>query len=96
MGGLLKIALTKGSAPEEMEFKDIIYWVKQILGLAIGIAFGIFKLQGIVSILIGLAALSGISILYSKRYLEVDEDEIENSQLFTEGIGIGAASFMVN
>ena len=92
----LALALKKGSNPKKKEFDTIMHWVKQILGLIIGASFGVFKLQGVLFFVLGIAAFSLIALLYSKNYLEVDEDDIENTEIITSAFMNGLFSFLVS
>lgn len=91
----LKVALTAGSSPEIKQFKDIMHWFKQIMGFLVGLFLGIFKVSGFAGIIAGLLIIVVASILYAQKYLEVDEDEIENSTIVTEGFQFALMSFFV-
>lgn len=45
--GLLSLVLAKGSQPDKEKFERIMFPVKQILGLALGILCGYLQLTGI-------------------------------------------------
>ena len=70
-------ALTKGS-PQQLkrdEFLDILFWVRQLIGLAIGLIAGVFGLTGYPVFIIYIAGLYGGSQVYYSKYLEVDESD---------------------
>lgn len=55
---------------------DILFVVKQVLGLVLGIAIGVIGLQGFMGIGAYLAVSSAICYLYLFRYIQVDEDVV--------------------
>ena len=94
-GNLLKTALSRGSEPKGKDLSIILHWFKQIVGLLVGSAFGVLKVSGLFGLLLGVAAVCGIGYLYAKNYLMVDEDEVENTEILSEGMGVGFACFML-
>ena len=52
--------------------------------MATGLTFGILGFTGLMSVLAGIA-ISNLSILYYVRnYLDLDDDDIENYEVYTE------------
>lgn len=51
MSKLLSKCLTPGTSPNKKEFAEIMFPVKQLLGLAIGIALGLTQMTGILGII---------------------------------------------
>lgn len=50
MSKLLSLCLTPGTSPTKAEFTRIMFPVKQLLGLAIGLALGICQITGIMGV----------------------------------------------
>jgi hypothetical protein len=55
---------------------DILFVVKQVLGLVLGIAIGILGLHGFMGIGGYLALSSAVCYIYLFRYIQVDEDVV--------------------
>lgn len=91
----LSLALTRGSSPTRKQFEEIVHWFKQIIGIILGITFGLLKLQGILAIIGGVVLISVISIVYGQNYLECDEDEVENTHMITDAFMISFFCFLV-
>ncbi|PIK61954.1 hypothetical protein BSL78_01097 [Apostichopus japonicus] len=63
-----KRALTaKSSWPEKDEFLDVIYWTRQVIGILLGIVWGIVPLKGF----IGLALWFGLSYTLHSILIDV-------------------------
>ena len=66
-----------------------------ILSICVGLLFGFLGFKGIVSIILGVAATNVPVLLYVRHYLDLDDDDIENYQIYTEAFMPGFASFML-
>lgn len=65
-------AFTPESELSKEEIADILFVVKQVLGLLIGIAIGISGLHGILGIGAYLILSSAVCYVYLFRYIQVD------------------------
>ncbi len=74
-----------GYSPKLSEYLDFCIVFKQIIGLIIGVMFGFLGFQGIGVIVSYLIISSLITLYYSRNYIEIDEDEIENYQIYSSG-----------
>lgn len=52
---------------------------KQIIGLVVGILNAFLMVKGMLGFIFFFSSQYILGLLYSKNYLEIDEDEIENS-----------------
>ena len=87
--------LQRDSEPVIEEYSHFSLLFKQILGLSIGITFGILGIQGMVGF-IGFVLISSLlSLVYAKNYLGIDEEDIENFKLLSEGFFSGFIVFLL-
>lgn len=86
----------KSSWPDKEEFLDVIYWLRQILGVIIGLAWGILAIQGAVGLVLFAALNAGLVYVYFSAFQAVDEEEYGGAwELTKEGFMTSAASFLV-
>ncbi|CAH1779020.1 unnamed protein product [Owenia fusiformis] len=78
------------------EFLDVIYWLKQILGLLLGCVWGILPLKGFVGLLLFFAINSLIVYVYFNSFQKVDEEEYGGlGEILKEGLMTSFATFLV-
>ncbi|XP_054720292.1 GEL complex subunit OPTI-like [Uloborus diversus] len=82
--------------PDKDEFLDVIYWARQILGVVIGLAWGLVPLKGIIGLL-SFCIINAVSLYtYSTAFQKVDEEEFGGAwELMKEGFMTSFASFLV-
>lgn len=90
-------AITSNSVwHDKDEFLDVIYWSRQVLGIIIGIIWGIIPLQGFTAIALFAAINCGIVYLYCLNFQKIDEDEYGGVwELLKEGFITSFACFSV-
>jgi hypothetical protein len=90
-------ALSSQSAwPDKEEFLDVIYWLRQIVGVLLGLIWGVIAIQGLVGIVLFAAINAGLLYLYFSGYQSVDEEEYGGVwELTKEGFVTSFASFLV-
>ena len=97
VSSLVKKALAKNSTWDDKEdLLDVVYWIRQMLAVLLGIAFGTFPLIGIFGILLycGISTLS--MNLYVTEYQQQDLEEYGGFfELAKEGFMSAFASFLV-
>ncbi|KAF4530372.1 hypothetical protein B566_EDAN018426 [Ephemera danica] len=82
--------------PDKEEFLDVIYWARQVLGILIGIVWGILPLKGIVALILFVVVNAGLIYLYFSTFQNVDEEEFGGAwELTKEGFMTSFASFLV-
>ncbi|KAK0091809.1 hypothetical protein PV326_002667 [Microctonus aethiopoides] len=57
------------------EFLDVIYWSRQVIGIILGIAWGLIPLKGFVGLLLFVLVNVGSTYLYMSSYQQIDEEE---------------------
>lgn len=78
------------------EFLDVIYWLRQILGIVLGIAWGLLPLKGIFGLALFFAVNVLITYLYMSSFQKVDEEEYGGlSEILKEGLMTSFSSFLV-
>ncbi|XP_053309772.1 respirasome Complex Assembly Factor 1 [Spea bombifrons] len=78
------------------EFLDVIYWIRQILAIILGVIWGIVPLKGFVGIAIFCALNAGLLYLYFSSFQQVDEEEYGGTwELTKEGFMTSFALFLV-
>jgi len=77
------------------DLSDVIYWIRQWLGLIVGIAFGVGQITGFVGH-IGFVLLNGLLLyVYYAKYLRVDDEELGRWDLLSEGFGPSYGMFLL-
>ncbi|KAK2184245.1 hypothetical protein NP493_275g03015 [Ridgeia piscesae] len=97
MTTFLKSISASSSWPDKDEFLDVVYWMRQIMGLAFGLIWGIFPLNGILAILLFFVINSLIVYLYYNTFQQVDEEEFGGvGEILKEGLMTSFATFLVS
>ena len=60
MGTINKVYTPNSEWPEKEEFLDVIYWSRQIIGLVLGLLWGLLPLKGFIGIFLFAALSAGI------------------------------------
>ncbi|CAL1532364.1 unnamed protein product [Lymnaea stagnalis] len=93
--------LSKAFTPEfqwtdKDEFLDVIYWIRQILGLMLGLVWGIIPLKGFIGLALFLLVNVAIVYIYYNSFQKVDEEEYGGaSEILKEGLMTSFSSFLV-
>ncbi|XP_076109702.1 GEL complex subunit OPTI-like isoform X2 [Mytilus galloprovincialis] len=100
-GSLIKASLNKALRAEaewddKDEFLDVIYWMRQILGLILGIVWGLIPLKGIIGLVLFLAVNVGIVYFYYNSFQKIDDEEYGGpSEILKEGLMTSFSTFVV-
>ncbi|XP_025115940.1 uncharacterized protein C20orf24 homolog [Pomacea canaliculata] len=79
------------------EFLDVIYWMRQIMGVVLGLLWGLIPLKGILGIALFLLVNVAIVYIYSSSFQKVDEEEYGGiGEILKEGLMTSFSSFMVS
>ena len=84
-------------AQEEFpELPEVLHWMRQLLGIACGVVWGIVALEGWVAIA-GFVALNAVvPHLYCTNFIQIAEDEWKPTELLQEGFASSFALFLVS
>ncbi|XP_034938927.1 respirasome Complex Assembly Factor 1 [Chelonus insularis] len=90
-------AITANSEwPDKDEFLDVIYWSRQVIGIILGIIWGIIPLKGFVALVLFALVNAGSTYLYMSSFQQIDEDEFGGVwELTKEGFMTSFAGFLV-
>jgi hypothetical protein len=79
------------------EFLDVLYWLRQVLCLVLGLVWGVIPLHGYVGMTLFLAVSAGVVYSYFALYQRVEEEEYGGAwELLKEGFMTSFAVFLVN
>ncbi|XP_014670362.1 PREDICTED: uncharacterized protein C20orf24 homolog [Priapulus caudatus] len=79
------------------EFLDVIYWIRQVLGLIIGITWGVVAMKGFAGIISFSLLNAGLVYIYFNNFQKVEEEEYGGAwEITKEGFMTSFASFMVS
>ena len=78
IGSIVSRAFTANSEWDEKDdFLDVVYWIRQVVGVIIGICFGVVGVKGAVGIA-GFAAINaGVVYAYCSAFQSIDEEVSE-------------------
>jgi len=93
----LSLALTPNSNwPEKDHLLDALYWLRQVLGLALGLLFGLIPLKGLLALALFAAASVAAGYFYCTSFQGVDEEDYGGLwELTKEGFMTSFAGFLV-
>ncbi|XP_011493922.1 PREDICTED: uncharacterized protein C20orf24 homolog [Ceratosolen solmsi marchali] len=81
---------------DKEEFLDVIYWARQVIGIIVGIAWGLIPLKGFLGLLLFVLVNAGSLYLYFSSFQQVDEEEFGGAwELTKEGFMTSFAGFLV-
>ncbi|KAG1703662.1 hypothetical protein GQR58_004133 [Nymphon striatum] len=82
--------------PDKDEFLDVIYWIRQILGIVLGITWGIIPLKGILGLALFVFINAALIYVYFSSFQKVDGEEYGGPwELTKEGFMTSFACFLV-
>ncbi|TRY79694.1 hypothetical protein TCAL_11005 [Tigriopus californicus] len=95
--GLIGQALTANSEwAEKDDFLDVIYWARQILGVLLGLVFGLLGVTGAIGLIGFAAGNAGALYAYWTLFQGVDEEEYGGAwEMTKEGFMTSLAGFLV-
>ncbi|CAD5232161.1 unnamed protein product [Bursaphelenchus xylophilus] len=90
-------ALQKNSEwADKDDLLDVLYWGRQILGLLVGIVWGLIPLKGLLAILIYVAISTFAGHFYVTSYQGQDEENFGGFwELAKEGFASAVATFLI-
>ncbi|XP_067137642.1 GEL complex subunit OPTI [Centruroides vittatus] len=82
--------------PDKDEFLDVIYWARQIIGILLGLAWGLLPLKGFFGIALFCIVNAICVYVYSSNFQKVDAEEYGGIwELIKEGFMTSFAGFLV-
>ncbi|KAM4738300.1 GEL complex subunit OPTI [Anableps anableps] len=81
---------------EKDEFLDVIYWLRQIIAVILGVIWGVAPLKGFLGIAIFCVINAGVLYVYFSSFQQIDEEEYGGTwELTKEGFMTSFALFLV-
>ncbi|KAM4570566.1 uncharacterized protein RAB5IF [Fundulus heteroclitus] len=81
---------------EKDEFLDVIYWLRQIIAVILGVIWGVAPLKGFLGIAIFCVINAGLLYVYFSSFQQIDEEEYGGTwELTKEGFMTSFALFLV-
>ncbi|BFZ19260.1 hypothetical protein BsWGS_22299 [Bradybaena similaris] len=93
--------LSKALTPEfqwsdKDEFLDVIYWMRQIMGVVLGLIWGILPLKGFLGLALFLLVNVAIVYIYYNSFQKAEEEEYGGAiEILKEGLMTSFSSFLV-
>ncbi|XP_064466988.1 GEL complex subunit OPTI-like [Ornithodoros turicata] len=82
--------------PDKDEFLDVLYWSRQILGILLGLAWGLVPLKGFLGITLFCCVNTFLVYGYTSSFQKVDDEEYGGVwELAKEGFMTSFAGFLV-
>ncbi|CAG4939394.1 unnamed protein product [Parnassius apollo] len=82
--------------PDKEEFLDVIYWMRQAIGIVIGLCWGLLPLKGFIGLLLFVAVNAAVIFIYVNNFQNIDEEEYGGMwEITKEGFMTSFAGFLV-
>ncbi|XP_075224395.1 GEL complex subunit OPTI isoform X1 [Lycorma delicatula] len=82
--------------PDKEEFLDVVYWMRQALGIIVGILWGLIPMKGFLALLLFVLVNAVVIYLYFSSFQSIDEEEYGGAwELLKEGFMTSFAGFLV-
>lgn len=82
--------------PDKEEFLDVIYWMRQVMGIVLGVCWGLLPMRGFIGLLLFVAVNAGIIFFYVNNFQNIDEEEYGGMwEITKEGFMTSFAGFLV-
>jgi len=91
-----KALRTSSDWPDKDEFLDVIYWLRQILGVILGVMWGIAPLSGVIGLILFFLINCAIVFVYYNIIQRIDEEKFGGfTELMKEGLMTSLSTFLV-
>ncbi|CAK1586468.1 unnamed protein product [Parnassius mnemosyne] len=82
--------------PDKEEFLDVIYWMRQAIGIVLGLCWGLLPLKGFIGLLLFVVVNAAVVFIYVNNFQNVDEEEYGGMwEITKEGFMTSFAGFLV-
>ncbi|CAH2265706.1 respirasome Complex Assembly Factor 1 [Pararge aegeria] len=82
--------------PDKEEFLDVIYWMRQAIGIILGLCWGLLPLKGFLGLLLFVIVNAAVIYVYVSSFQNVDEEEYGGMwEITKEGFMTSFAGFLV-
>ncbi|XP_059050740.1 GEL complex subunit OPTI [Achroia grisella] len=91
-----KTLTARAEWPDKDEFLDVIYWMRQAIGIILGLCWGLLPLKGIVGLLLFVVVNAAVIYFYVNNFQTVDDEEYGGMwEITKEGFITSFAGFLV-
>ncbi|XP_033755485.1 uncharacterized protein RAB5IF homolog [Pecten maximus] len=96
MATFSKAFVAEAAWNDKDEFLDVIYWMRQIIGMILGLIWGLFPLKGLLGLVIFFAINCGVIYLYYGSFQKVDDEDYGGPmEILKEGLMTSFSTFLV-
>lgn len=95
-GSLLSRAFSTGEEFTKEEVLDILFYMKEVFGMILGIVVALIGLMGLTGIVVFVLAISLLNYLYVFKFLGVDEEVVETKDVLKEHFMNGFFPFLLS
>ncbi|XP_021186719.2 GEL complex subunit OPTI [Helicoverpa armigera] len=82
--------------PDKEEFLDVIYWMRQAMGIVLGLVWGLLPLKGFLGLLLFVIVNAAVIYFYVNNFQNIDEEEYGGMwEITKEGFMTSFAGFLV-
>ncbi|XP_075978922.1 GEL complex subunit OPTI [Anticarsia gemmatalis] len=82
--------------PDKEEFLDVIYWMRQAMGIILGLFWGLLPLKGFLGLLLFVFVNAAVIYFYVNNFQTIDEEEYGGMwEITKEGFMTSFAGFLV-
>ncbi|XP_063363492.1 GEL complex subunit OPTI [Cydia amplana] len=82
--------------PDKEEFLDVIYWMRQAIGIILGLCWGLLPLKGFLGLLLFVLVNAAVIYFYVSNFQSIDEEEYGGMwEITKEGFMTSFAGFLV-
>ncbi|XP_047993191.1 respirasome Complex Assembly Factor 1 [Leguminivora glycinivorella] len=91
-----KIFEANAEWPDKDEFLDVIYWMRQAIGIILGLCWGLLPLKGFLGLLLFVLVNAAVIYFYVNNFQNIDEEEYGGMwEITKEGFMTSFAGFLV-
>ncbi|CAG9087538.1 hypothetical protein JYU34_021369 [Plutella xylostella] len=81
---------------DKEEFLDVIYWMRQIIGIILGLCWGLLPLKGFFGLVLFVLVNAAVIYVYVSNFQNIDEEEYGGMwEITKEGFMTSFAGFLV-
>ncbi|CAG0917184.1 unnamed protein product [Notodromas monacha] len=92
----LRAVTANASWPDKEEFLDVIYWIRQFLGVALGLVWGIIPLKGFLGLFLFFVLNAAIVYAYYSMFQSVEDEDYGGPwEMVKEGFMTSFAGFLI-
>ncbi|XP_063535285.1 GEL complex subunit OPTI [Cydia strobilella] len=91
-----KVLEANAEWPDKEEFLDVIYWMRQAIGIILGLCWGLLPLKGFLGLLLFVLVNAAVIYFYASNFQNIDEEEYGGLwEITKEGFMTSFAGFLV-